>query len=204
YYTSTQLICFYITQEGVGLSAVRLPDSLFSTIISLRKELQDPEASSRKYLEESGTRLFRELIAPVFEKIKNKKRLMIIPFNEISYVPFEMLVNPEDGSMMLKKYSISYNYSAGFLNEKKAGDRIAYRVLAMAPFSGNDNKELILPVLNSSKTEIEMLPGKKFWGAEATKQQFISLSGQFPIVHLATHAVANDTNLLGTYIEFYG
>ena len=41
-------------------------------------------------------------------------------------------------------------------------------------------------------------------GCRSHQQQFIALSGQFPIVHLATHAVANDTNLLGTYIEFYG
>ena len=36
------------------------------------------------------------------------------------------------------------------------------------------------------------------------KVQFVSLSGQYPVIHLATHAVANDSNLLGSYIEFYG
>jgi CHAT domain-containing protein len=49
-----------------------------------------------------------------------------------------------------------------------------------------------------------MLQGKKLFGPDATKQQFVSMSGRYPIIHLATHAMANDTNLLGTYIEFYG
>ncbi len=204
YYTSAELICFFVTREEIGLSAIPLHENLFSSIVALRKELQSPSAAGRKYLREKGEALFRELIAPVFENIKNKNRLIIIPFNEIGYVPFEMLVNPADGFLLVKKYAISYNYNADILSEKKGIKRIKYQVLAMAPFSGTDNDQSILPSLPSSVSEIEMLPGKKLSGPEATKQQFVSLSGQFPVIHLATHAVANDTNLLGTYIEFYG
>src|SRR4029077_12360043 len=63
---------------------------------------------------------------------------------------------------------------------------------------------LILPSLPLSIGEISGLPGKKLSGSEAVKDQFILLSGQYPVIHLATHAIANDTNLLGSYIEFYG
>ena len=204
YYTSDQLICFFITQEKTGISTAPLHGSLISTIIALRKELQTPASTGRKYLQEAGIALFQELITPVLDNIKNKKRLVIIPFNEIGYVPFEMLVNPSDGSLMIRNYSISYNYSADILSERRDAKRINYQVLAMAPFSGSNNDQSILPALSYSASEIDMLPGKKLSGPNATKRQFVSLSGQFPIVHLATHAIANDTNLLGTYIEFYG
>jgi len=204
YYTSSDLICFYISKEGSGFTSVPLHDNLFSTIISLRKELQSPEASGRKSLELAGSALFHELVEPVFEKIRNKKRLIIIPFNEIGYVPFEMLKNPADGDLLLKNFSISYNYSAGFLTDKIYDQNISYDVLGMAPFSGKETAELVMPVLPSSINEIKGLPGKILSGVEAGKDQFISLSGQFPVIHLATHAVANDTNLLGSYIEFYG
>ncbi len=204
YYTSSSLICFYISKEGSGFSTIPLPENLFSTILSLRKELQSPEASSRKYLEETSTALFGVLLKPVFDKIKSKKRLVIIPFNEISYVPFEILVNPADGSLMLKKFAISYNYSAAFLMENKAINRSSYQVLGMAPFSVKENSALVMPSLPASMEEINNLPGKKLVGPEATKSQFENLSGQFPVIHLATHAMANDTNLLGTFIEFYG
>jgi CHAT domain-containing protein len=74
----------------------------------------------------------------------------------------------------------------------------------MAPFSGGGNEELTHPILPSSDAEISDLPGKKLSGSQAVKREFISLSGQYPVIHLATHAIANDSNLLGSYIEFYG
>ena len=74
----------------------------------------------------------------------------------------------------------------------------------MAPFSGEGDKELILPPLPLSIGEISELPGKKLSGSQANKSQFVSLSAQYPVIHLATHAVANDSNLLGSYVEFFG
>ena len=123
YYTATSLICFYITEEATGFSRIPLNDTLFSTIYYLRKELESPQASGRKNLLVAGSSLFHELIAPVFEHIKDKRRLVIIPFNEISFVPFEMLVNTTDESLLVKKFAISYNYTAGFLINNKAVDR---------------------------------------------------------------------------------
>jgi CHAT domain-containing protein/Tfp pilus assembly protein PilF len=204
YYTATSLICFYITKESTGFTSSPLNDTLFSTINFLRRELQSPQASGRKSLLMAGTTLFQELIAPVYDKIKDKKRIVIIPFNEISFVPFEMLVNSSDGSLLVNRFAISYNYTAGFLTDKRASGFTNYNVLAMAPFSGDEKPDLILPSLPLSIEEISGLPGKKLSGPEAVKDQFISLSGQYPVIHLATHAIANDSNLLGSYIEFYG
>ncbi|HMC86446.1 MAG TPA: CHAT domain-containing protein, partial [Chitinophagaceae bacterium] len=135
--------------------------------------------------------------------LKGKKRLVIIPYNEINYLPFEMMQDNADGSLLLDKYAISYQYAAGFLtdNNAKAGDK--YNVLAMAPFANKENAAN-LPALPASADEINHLPGKQLNNAAATKQQFIALSDQYPVIHLATHAIANDTNLLGSYIEFYG
>ncbi len=208
YFTGDKLICFYITREGSGYSALPLDKNEFSnnvisTISALRNTLEDLDAASRTTIHKMGSRLFTELIKPVFDKIKNKNRLIIIPYNEISYVPFEMLVM-DDGSQMLNKFAISYNYTANFLTAKKQVKSKGYEVLAMAPFSDAGNANLILPALPSSAGEIDHLPGKKFFGTEATKNQFTSLLGQFPVIHLATHAIANDSNLLGSYIEFYG
>jgi CHAT domain-containing protein/Tfp pilus assembly protein PilF len=208
YFTADKLICFYITREGSGYSALPLDKNEFSnnvvsTISALRNTLEDLDAASRTTIHKMGSRLFTELIKPVFDKIKNKNRLIIIPYNEISYVPFEMLVM-DDGSQMLNKFAISYNYTANFLTGKKPVKSKGYEVLAMAPFSDAGNTNLILPALPSSAGEIEQLPGKKFFGEGATKNQFTSLLGQFPVIHLATHAIANDSNLLGSYIEFYG
>ena len=139
YFTADKLICFYITRQGSGYTALPLDKNEFSnnvisTISALRNTLVDLDAASRTTFRNMGTRLFAELIKPVFDKIKNKDRLIIIPYNEISYVPFEMLVM-EDGSSMLNKFAISYNYTANFLTGKKPAKSKGYDVLAMAPFS---------------------------------------------------------------------
>ena len=203
YYTNSRFICFYITKEGSGFSTVPLNEKLFSEIHSLRRELQSPQASGGKYLREMGSALFKEIIAPIYEKIRDKRRLVIIPYNELGYLPFEMMVNPVDGNLLLKKFAISYNYSVNFISNKYYGKETAYEVLAMAPFSEKGNSEGGLPALPFSLEEIKDLPGKKISGADATKAEFMQLASQFSVIHLATHAVANDTNLLGSYIEFY-
>jgi CHAT domain-containing protein/Tfp pilus assembly protein PilF len=204
YYTGSRLICFYITNDHSGFTSVPLHDTLFSTILSLRKELQFPQASGRRNLQKAGLSLFEMLIRPVYDKLKGKTRLIIIPFNEIGYVPFEMLINPLDGNLLLDRFAISYNYAAGFLNNLPARTKQDYRVLAMAPFTDKGNKNLILSPLSSSAEEINGLPGMKFLGKEAGKDRFIAFASQYPVIHLATHAIANDTNLLGSFIEFYG
>jgi CHAT domain-containing protein/Tfp pilus assembly protein PilF len=203
YYTGSNLICFYVTKEDVGFMSMPLKETLFADIVSLRRELLMPEASGGKYLREMGISLFKNLLGSVFQKIENKKHLIIIPFNEISYVPFEMLVNPDDASLLVKNFYISYNYSASSLSDNRNATVGKYIVLAMAPFS-EKSEILNMSALPASLEEIEQLPGKKLLGPQATKSQFEYFSGQFPVIHLATHAVANDSNLLGSYIAFYG
>jgi CHAT domain-containing protein/Flp pilus assembly protein TadD len=204
YYTSGQLLCFYITGDGSGVTATPLQESFFSTIAGLRQELVTPQAAARKSLFDKGAELFNALLLPVYEKIKNKERLIIIPYNEISYVPFEMIPDSrQNGRLLLNEFAVSYQYSANFLLEKKNETVPAYHVLAMAPFAEN-NIGMILPALPSSAEEINQLPGKQLYAGNALKSQFALLSGQYPVIHLATHAVASDASPLESYIEFYG
>jgi CHAT domain-containing protein len=105
---------------------------------------------------------------------------------------------------MLNQFAISYNYSANFFGDQKLKADKGYQVLAMAPFAETKNQHIVLPLLPSSADEIKYLPGKILFGAAANKSDFVASCGQFSIVHLATHAVANDTDPLGSYIEFYG
>ena len=204
YYTSNQLLCFYITSDGSGVIAIPLQDSFFSAIAGLRQELVTPQTAARKLLFDKGTTLFNALLLPVYEKIKDKERLIIIPYNEISYLPFEMIPDSrQNGRLLLNTFSVSYQYSANFLIDKKNEAASAYNVLAMAPFAEN-NTGMILPALPSSAEEINQLPGKQLYAANAVKSQFVLLSGQYPVIHLATHAVASDASPLESYIEFYG
>ena len=204
YYTTNQLICFYITASQSGFTTIALPGDFFLNIASLRKQLETPAGASRKQLNGLEAQFFRLLVQPVVDKIKNSKHLVVIPYNEISYLPFELLRDNAADQIMLTHFAISYHYSANFLFDENNVSNKDYSVLAMAPFSESDGASSILPTLPFSAAEIANLPGKLITGAGATKAVFITQSGHYPIIHLATHAVANDTDPLGCYIEFYG
>ncbi|KAK6033626.1 tetratricopeptide repeat protein [Ostertagia ostertagi] len=204
YYTGKQLICFYITPAETGVSSVPLTDSFFTAISGLRAALETPASADRASVNVFTQQLFRELVQPVAEKIKGNKHLVIIPYNEISYLPFELLRDEKTASLLLHQFAISYHYSANFLFDEPASVQQAYNVLAMAPFTEGETSSDILPALPSSGAEIAQLPGKQLMGAAATRAQFIALASQYPVIHLATHAVANDADPTGSYIEFYG
>ncbi len=204
YYTAEKLICFVLTKEGLDFSAIEMPADLINNINALRKELASASGADRKSTDELARQLNQILVEPVMEKIKSKKHLVIIPYNEICYVPFELLKDRKEGTLLLNRFGITYNYSANFLFDDEKDNPENYKVLAMAPFAGEAKSDAILPALRSSAAEIMGLPGNSIVDSSATKSRFIALAGNYPVIHLATHAVANDEDPLGCYVEFYG
>jgi CHAT domain-containing protein len=82
--------------------------------------------------------------------------------------------------------------------------KIAYNsneTLSMAPFSARS----FLPMnrLPASATEIAGLPGRQLIDSSATKEQFLQALNHYPIVHLATHAMADINKSSASYIAFY-
>lgn len=201
YYVDNKLICFYITQSKFGYASSSIQEELFHNILIFRKQLNAPEAADRKLTGAVAGALYQQLLAPIADNIKDKKHLLVIPYNELSYLPFEALTPPKENKPLLYKFSISYNYSANFLSTLNDA-RSNYEALAIAPFSKN-NGVAALPQLAYSKEEVAGLKGIVLLDKEATKQQFIKLHDQYPVVHLATHAVVNDSLPLQSYIEFY-
>lgn len=204
YYTVKQLHCFYVTAAAAGVVSTPINNDFFTAIANMRAGLQATSGADRKLLNAVSSQLYQVLLQPVMDKIAGNKHLVIIPHNEISYLPFEVLKDPVDGSLLLNRFAISYNYSANFLFDEDAGKPTPYNVLAMAPFTEKSTDDAILPQLPASALEVAGLPGKSITGNSATRALFIRLSATYPVVHLATHAVANDKDPLGGYIEFYG
>jgi CHAT domain-containing protein len=98
------------------------------------------------------------------------------------------------------KATVQYQFSTALLQKNKA-DFSTAEVLSFAPYAnqagGNE-----FPALPSSEQEIAATKGKKLIGDEATKTAFLQLSGKFPVMHLATHAVANNNAEELSFIAF--
>jgi len=136
--------------------------------------------------------LYQQLIAPFAKDLGSVKRLMIIPDDELNYLPFEILGHTGK-SKLISKYAITYNYSCSLL-KRAADESKVMPVLAIAPF---------VRTLPASEQEIRDIRGLKVTESKATKEIFVSLAKNYPVIHLATHAQANDSIPSRSYIEFY-
>jgi CHAT domain-containing protein len=202
YYTNKRLLCFYITKESFGYTSNILQDRMPGIILKLRNELDAQEQGDMETINKISTSLYAYLIQPVAPFIQDKKHLVIIPYNEISYVPFEILTNPVTNELLLNSFATSYNYSVNFLQRYKTGN-INYKVLSFAPFNTATSDAKKYPILKESGDEVSGLTGKAFLSKEATKENFLKSAFQYPIIHLATHAIVDNTVPLLSFIAFY-
>jgi len=146
---------------------------------------------------------YRILIQPI-EKHFTGKQLIIIPDDEISYLPFDAFltswtvkkrhINYAELAFLIRDYSISYAYSTNTLwnNQSKARNRP--KVIGFAPEYSNakssDGKKY--NALKSNYKEVESIlnnfNGSVFKAGEATIANFRSNLKSGAILHLAMHA----------------
>jgi CHAT domain-containing protein len=155
--------------------------------------------------------LYTQLVKPVLALAGEKEEWIIIPDGLFFLLPMESLPADNNGTLILEKHAVSYEFSARFLIENKEysyGQTSQETVLSFAPFSQRaaDLKTEgmgWLEKLPYSKDEIAGLNGKQFEDQQATKKEFISNLNRYPIVHLATHAITDLDNPSASYIAFF-
>jgi len=140
------------------------------------------------------------------EELKNNiqgKRLRIVPDGYLSFLPFEALSTTSDSiTYLITSSSIQYQYSNSFLQNIEENKAVNNSYLTVVPeqFSIPD-----LVPLHYSTNEIANLTalysGKSFAGPDATKGKFLSELENYGIIHLATHANAQDS--ITPWIAFY-
>lgn len=135
------------------------------------------------------------------------RHLIIVPDAELETVPFEVLES--GGTMLIEKTAVSYLPSSGLLLRPAAaaGRRWPWQTEISAfgdpvvPPDANWMGGPVLPPIPGSAVEARMaaalLPGRAgvYVGAENRKVRFLEAGvRQVPVLHLATHAVADLSN----------
>jgi len=165
--------------------------------------------------------LYNNTFAPIEAQLDLPENLIIVPDGVLGYVPFEMLLRdpPEDPTLfaqhafLIKDYQISYTYSATLLGQIKARKKAKSKntFLAFAPeFNKEGNPFEDNPLLSNrsdlgsllynvpeAKSLQQLMGGDVFIGEQATEEAFLNNAPGYRIIHLATHAKAND--LVGDY-----
>ncbi len=199
------VLCFVITNDKFEFFTSPAAD-LFSSIKNIYTQAQYREGNNSRQIGTLARSFYDQLIKPAEGNLTGVKNLMIIPDDELNYLPFDVLVDPA-GKSLLSQFTITYNYSCTVLRNGGSGNPSRVNKLGMAPFdqpvktsaiAGNEFAQL-----PASKDELQTMDGINLFGSNATKQHFLSAAQGFNIIHLATHAYANDSDPNQSYIAFY-
>jgi CHAT domain-containing protein len=215
------LFSFYMTRESLHVFAITNSSFRYARIDSaaqLQKEtdawisLLKSSGDGRKFNGDSlGHLLYQHLIKPLQLLAPGKDEWIIIPDGDLYFLPFESLPDEKEGKTLLETTTVSYQFSSRFiLNPSVAAQKkdFTYNVLSFAPFvkKGVDYHQPgfgFLDQLPASGKEIAGLSGEQFTDSRATKSMFLREVSKYPVIHLATHALADVENPAGSYIAFY-
>jgi CHAT domain-containing protein len=201
YHTEQGWHLFAFTRNEFKYTMLEAGDQLQQEISDWIHSLQNSRDGRKFNGKKTGSLLYRHLVKPMQELVPGKAEWIIIPDENLFLLPFESLPADESGKYLLETTTISYQFSSRFLlNLTSTSDNPDYRVLSFAPFAaagaGKDQ-------LSSSLEEIEGLEGRRFLNGEATKARFLGEMSNYPVLHLATHAMADMQHPATSFIAFY-
>jgi CHAT domain-containing protein len=200
YQTDETIYTFALTQNNLHYyktpSDVRFRQQLSTLINRLRMAVPGETYSADR----QAQFVYNRLIKPVEADLAGLSSLILIPHNDLSQLSFEVLEDSEQ-RYLLERFDITYQYSASFLRPEPKLSLQPKEVLAVAPFSkaGLGGSLGILP---ASEKEVGELKGAKLTNGEATKTRFLTMAKQASVIHLATHAIANNNLPTQSYIAF--
>ncbi len=222
---------FRLTKTAAKSWKIPRPADFDSLVLAFRRAISDHDllrrdpVISKKLYAETAARVSDLLLSePLAGLPPEVSRLIIVPDGLLNYVAFEALFyengadlskNYRDFPFLIKKYAISYGYSAGLLLEQNApaasrptknfagfapkydsknvrpDDTLATRSLAFLVRGGGYE----LPGAQGEVSAIsKLLGGEVFQNELATEANFRSRAGDFRVLHLAMHALADDQN----------
>jgi CHAT domain-containing protein len=184
--------------NGIG------PDSVTVHNVFLpRRQVTDKVALLQRSLADRNTafddttarELFLFLIQPVLSQIQSE-RLVIIPHEDLSAVPFQVFQNPADGKYLGERFDISYAPSASVLLGLKRSTTLAgARLFAVADPS-------IVAANGEVASIAKLFPGRSRIVADrlARESDVKSAVGDFDVVHLSVHGKFNASEPMLSYV----
>ena len=218
---------FHIWDGHFDVTRILKPKNLEKNITDLRNSLYEwaiePGEEDLEAYHRSAYALYAAIFAPLEEGMP--QRLLIVADGVLQNIPFDVLLRDSvvadmpfaDYPYLIKDYQISYAHSA-YLHFAELPRRRAAksRVLgfapafeeAEAPANSMVSRQRQMGPLLSNTVELEEIaerfPLDPAIGNEATRQRFLELAPQYSVLHLATHAKANNKEGESSFLCFAG
>jgi len=200
-----ELLVLLISNRKFEYYKTEIDPGFFERLEHFKRILQDGSAEQRYEGSQAAQALYQALIKPLHASLKQYARLVIIPDDELNYLPFEALQD-ESKKYLLEQFSIQYQFSTALFGETPPAGYLS-QSLAFAPFTTagfpEDTAGAFYSLLPASKNEVESLKGMILTDTAATKKNFLRLSNSYPLLHLATHASVNNDTPSHSFIAFY-
>ncbi|TMM58756.1 CHAT domain-containing protein [Maribacter algarum] len=206
--TDNHLYTVVVNDEMEKFLKIPFSDSDRQMIRVFYTQLSSPSVrTNEKSIPELGKKLFKKLLKTPLTGL-NSKNLIVIPDGELHYLPFDMLI--KDEAYLLETVNISYSNSIASLIELKQKQNVGQKnVLAFAPsFKGLEQKttERDFGKLLYNDDEIQRIGSyyetEVYSDSTAILENFMSFAPNQNIIHLATHATANDEYPDYSYLAF--
>lgn len=212
---NTQLLEYAVLEDKVFMWVVT-KDSLRSERTEIKRSELDALISD--YLdilsrpnpsyEEASSRakeLYTKLVAPIEGSLDRNRLVAIVPDDKLSFLPFSSLISPSTGKYLLEDYTIQTSPSAGIFVAASARPRTndvdnaeGLLVVGNPTFSRQQFQHLPdLPAAAREANEIAHIYGAApLSGNQATPNRVKRDLVEADVVHLATHAIADDRSPL--------
>lgn len=202
------LICLAVGKEDAKVFSIAVTTDINTSFTQYRAALHNPKEGTRfsGYALSAKLHRFIQQELPAF--INEKKHWIILPDGPLHAIPFETLITDTDERIYLvQEKIISYHYSFTLLLQKKQTRSVNRQTYASAPFADAAFRvnHQFLPALIHSNEEIKSLQGTVVQNSNASKEHFLQHARNCSLIHLATHAQAEENDSLNgnTFIQFH-
>ena len=200
-----ELLVLLISNRKFEYYKTDIDPVFFDRLAHFKNLLQSGAGDQRYEGSQAAQAMYQVLIKPLYLSLKQYTRLVIIPDDELNYLPFEALQD-ENKKYLLENFSVQYQFSTALFGENTRAGHLS-KTLAFAPFTSagypEDTTGTFFSLLPASKQEVEKLKGQVLTDAVATKTNFLRFSNSYPLLHLATHASVNNDTPAHSFIAFY-
>jgi CHAT domain-containing protein/Tfp pilus assembly protein PilF len=230
----TTLYTFVLSKDKFEVLSKRIGSQFRANIQTITSSTQSEDLMSIQksdYLNyiRAAHALYLDLLAPV-KKIKDDKKLIIVPDAEIGYISFDMLLTAAGDSTkmdfkhlpyLIYDHIISYSASAALQYSKlhTKHKKPSRNLLAMAPSydnltnlekdgfvdeTGNTVYLLPIPGVEDEINKIsKILTGKSLVDEKATERAFKERAADYNILHFAMHTLINNEKPMLSKLVFY-
>ncbi len=110
--TPTNVVVWVVSPKGVEVKTVFLPE--VAVVDKVGKLRDSSKTAGQAFDDKSARELYTYLIKP-FARYLNQNQVVIIPQGPLVGLPFEALIDAEDGKFLAEKMSVSYAPNAAFI-----------------------------------------------------------------------------------------